>query len=373
MFDTLRTAVTREHGKRARVSPVEVFRAYQLLFGREPENDRVVAEHVAAHTEIWSLLASLMSSDEFRSRTHAVPSPKTTLDWRAMLSRFHQKDIKPRPGFITDFLGIHTDLPFLDQQARASGLVEDLPVAGGFHCSAAEWIAALRGVELAGDDFVAVELGAGWGAWMAALCRASQIKGAKRTRAIGCEADELHCQMLHEHLQTNGFSRQDYQLFSGAVGPVRGIALFPVSEDSSNDWGLRPIFCNSEEEADQFVRNPQNLADYRGFKFRSYARVPCFTLSDIIAGADHVDVMHSDIQGGEFDLIEQNLEQLRSQVGYLAIGTHSRVIEGALISLLSASGWKLEVEEPCAFDIAHAQFSPQIDGVQGWRNLTVHP
>jgi len=373
MFDALGASVVDGRQKPSRISPGEVIRAYRLLFGREPENRTVISQHVAAHQEIWSLLASLMTADEFHLRASTPPLPKTSVDWQALLARFQQQGLEPRPGYVTDFLGIQTNLPFLNAQARLSGYVEGLPLAGGFHCSAAEWIAALRGVELAGDDFVAVELGAGWGAWMAALCRAAQIQGASRTRAIGCEADELHCQMVHEHLENNGFSIHEYQLFSGAVGPVRGVALFPVSKDSSNDWGMRPIFCSDEAEADEFVRAPHKHADYRGFKFGSYGRVPCFTLPDIIAGVDHVDVMHIDIQGGEFDLVAQNLRLLNDQVGYLAIGTHSRSIEGRLIDLLNGAGWGLEVEEPCTFDFANASSSPCVDGIQGWRNKKLRP
>jgi len=363
----LATRATRLGG----VSRDEVIRGYRLLFGREPENDAVIAEHQAAHSDAWSFMASLLHSKEFATRAAATRVPRATFDWESLLARYQQRGLDARPGYVTDFLGIHTNLPFLNDQQRSEGFIEGLPTAGGFHCSAAEWAAALRGVELADDDFVCVELGAGWGAWMAALCRAAQIQGAWRTRAIGCEADALHCRMLHEHLKVNGFEEREYRLFEGAVGPTTGIALFPVSEDSANDWGMRPVFCASDSEADQYVADPQ--PDYRGFTFRQWHRVPCFSLADILAEAKHVDVMHVDIQGGEADLVEQNLELLCQRVAYLAIGTHSRPIEGQLITTLKAAGWKLEVEETCSFDMSEDHFQPLVDGMQGWRNIRLRP
>lgn len=355
------------------LTPQDVRQAYRLLFDRQPESDEVVEQHAGAHDDVWSFLRTLMDAPEFRNRVADFANPRTTLDWRALRARFEQPHAPTRPGYVTDFLGLQTRADFLGAAARFEGRIDGLPVAGDAHCSPAEWIAGLRGVELAGEDFVAVELGAGWGAWMAILSRAARIRGAKRTLVIGCEADELHCRMMREHLAANGLAPRDYRLFEGAVGPRRGVAIFPICEDSRNDWGLRPVFCRTEREAEAIVADPAAHADYRGFQFKGFHRVSCFTLADVMEGVDRVDVMHIDIQGGEFDLIEQNLELLHCRVGYLAIGTHSRTIEGQLIAALSAAGWVLEVEEPCSFDIAQASFPPLVDGLQGWRNTALRP
>jgi FkbM family methyltransferase len=356
-----------------RLTPYEVRQAYRLLFDRPPESAEVIEQHASAHADVWSLLRSLMESAEFRGRAADFSPPRTTLDGQALRARFEQPQAPLRAGYLTDFLGLHTRVDFLGPNAPSEGRIDSLPVAGDAHCSPAEWIAGLRGVELAGEDFVCVELGAGWGAWMAILSRAARLLGAKRTFAIGCEADEQHCRMLREHLATNGLSPRDYRLFEGAVGPRRGVAIFPQCEDSRDDWGLRPVFCRNEREAEAFVTDPQSHADYRGFQFKCFQRVACFTLADLLEGIKQVDVMHIDIQGGEFELIEQNLELLQHRVGYLAVGTHSRTIEGRLMAALSAADWVLEVEEPCSFDITQPGFPPQVDGVQGWRNKRLRP
>jgi FkbM family methyltransferase len=351
----------------------EIRQAYRLLFDRPPESDEVIGHHAAAHTEVWSLLRTLMDAPEFRDRVADFAAPRTALDWRALRARFEQKQAPTRPGYITDFLGLQTRAEFLGRASHFEGRIDGLPVAGDAHCSPAEWIAGLRGVELGSDDFVCVELGAGWGAWMAILSRAARLRGAKRTLAIGCEADTMHCRMIREHLAHNGLTARDYRLFEGAVGPRRGVAIFPQCENSRDDWGLRPVFCRTEREAEAIVADPQSHADYRGFTFKGFQRVSCYTLADLLEGVNHVDVMHIDIQGGEFELIEQNLQLLQRRVGYLAIGTHGRAIEGQLIATLSAANWVLEVEEPCSFDIAQPGFPPLVDGMQGWRNQTLCP
>jgi hypothetical protein len=356
-----------------RVAPHDVREAYRLLFNRWPENAAIVEEHASAHDDVWSLLRTLMDAAEFRNRVAELALPRTTLDWRALRARFEQPQAPTRPGYLTDFLGLHTRADFFGSAAQFEGRTDSLPVAGDAYCSPAEWIAGLRGVELSGEDFVAVELGAGWGAWMAILSRAARIRGAKRTLAIGCEADELHCRMVREHLAANGFSPRDYRLFEGAIGPRRGVAVFPMCEDSRLDWGLRPVFCRTEREAAALIADPATHADYRGFQFKGFRRVSCYTLADIMDGLSHVDVMHIDIQGGEFELVEQNLALLQHRVAYLAIGTHGRTIEGQLIAALTDAGWLLEVEEPCSFDIGQAGYPPQVDGMQGWRNLALRP
>lgn len=352
-----------------RLETHDVVRAYRVLFDREPESPEVIEEHASSYAEPTSLWEVLLGSAEFRRRVEDLVEPRTVLDWRALRARFNQPDALTLPGHVTDFLGIHTRSDYLGNEKQLEGRIDGLPVAGDARCSAAEWIAGLRGVELAaGDRFVMVELGAGWGAWMATLSRAARLRGIPHTLAIGCEADALHCKMLHEHLTLNGFTPDDFRLFQGAVGTHSGVALFPKSSNSAEDWGMRPIFCASQEEAAKIETDPSSHLDYRGYQFAGFDQVRCYSLAEIMAEVDHVDVLHIDVQGSEVELIEHNLELLGRLVGYLIVGTHSREIEGRLLALLTHAGWTLEVEDACRFDLRNRNFPPMVDGVQGWRS-----
>ena len=127
------------------------------------------------------------------------------------------------------------------------------------------------------------------------------------------------------------------------------------------------MFCSGEREADAIVDN-SDFEDYRGFKFAQLEKVPVISLRDVMDGSSKVDLLHIDIQGGEFEIVEANLPLLADRVRYLVIGTHSRTIEGDLIRTLGTSGWELEVEKPCTFDLRHPRHSVVVDGTQGWLN-----
>lgn len=117
-----------------------VNRAYRLLFDREPESAEVVSMHVDHHKDVWSLLASLIDGDEFRARTGQRANNRTTLDAAELLHRYEQADRPYRRGFITNFLGIQTNVSFLGDLKGSEGYVAGLPIPGDFHCSISEWI-----------------------------------------------------------------------------------------------------------------------------------------------------------------------------------------------------------------------------------------
>jgi FkbM family methyltransferase len=357
----------------SRLDASSVTRAFELLFHRPPESAYVVQHFLERHSDIWSLLTVLMACPEFTERNRpaaAHAAPRTTLDWQPLIERFAQPNLVARPGYITNFLGVITSVSYIARLNDAPGHVEGVPRGHNFHCHVSEWIAGLRGVELSGDDFVVVELGAGWGPWMVNLCRAAQIQGAKRVLAIGCEADETHCQYLTRHLAENGFT-DHARVFQGAIGLDKGYTLFPIPDDAAGDWAMRPIFCKTQQEAQAILDDPQVHRDHRGLSFKGYRSVPCYSLTEVLEGVDVVDVLHIDVQGTELELVRHNLQLLKRRVRYLVIGTHSRRIEGGLIESLLSEGWELEVEEPCTFDIKHPWFEVQLDGTQGWRNPTL--
>ena len=109
--------------------------------------------------------------------------------------------------------------------------------------------------------------------------------------------------------------------------------------------------------------------DYRGKRVRNL-RVQGYPLAEIL-GTSKVNLLHIDIQGSELELVQANLELIARQVDAMMIGTHSRVIEGALIELLYANGWRLELEKPCRVawtaHPASQQAMTETDGCQYWR------
>ena len=84
------------------------------------------------------------------------------------------------------------------------------------------------------------------------------------------------------------------------------------------------------------------------------------------------DLVHIDVQGSEVEICRAGLAGLQERVRWLVIGTHSRVIEGALIALLRDAGWVLENEKPCRFTFSPTALDlvamTTLDGTQVWRN-----
>ena len=92
-------------------------------------------------------------------------------------------------------------------------------------------------------------------------------------------------------------------------------------------------------------------------------------LDNILSDLLRIDLLHIDIQGGEHDLIAASQYVLAEKVAYLIIGTHSRVIDGDLVRILTSNGWKLEFEKPSTFRVdLKGQLTNIMDGTQAWRN-----
>jgi FkbM family methyltransferase len=145
------------------------------------------------------------------------------------------------------------------------------------------------------------------------------------------------------------------RLIQGAAGAREGVLWFPKLNIA--DLGA----AASSEKVEQ---------DYRGADVESY-QVKAHSLADILGGVDHVDLLHVDIQGSEFDLLRHNLDLLAAKVDAMLIGTHSRKIEGDLVELLLGAGWRLHREKPCR--VNWTLETPDLtgrtitDGCQYWR------
>jgi hypothetical protein len=277
-------------------------------------------------------------------------------DPEEIIRRHAAPSLTPRPGFLTNFLGVVIDPKFfpsiLDDRA---GTVEGIPIPANWHADIAEWGAALRAVDLARGTFIVVELGCGWGCWLNNTGIAARRTGL-RTHLIGVEGDRGHVGFAEEATVANGFASSERTLHHGIAAAASGVALFPRQDRAGVKWGLEPIFGATEAQREAAVASGD------------YEVLPMVSLSEVMTGHPRVDLLHVDIQGSEADLVEASLDLLGEKVAYLLIGTHSRPIEGRLIASLRAAGWRLEIERPAFLNPDDLPGSVTVDGVQGWRN-----
>jgi hypothetical protein len=282
-------------------------------------------------------------------------------DAEATIRRHAVADLAPTPGYLTNFLGVRIDPKFFPGiLAGRAGQVEGIPIPANWHADIAEFAAALRAVELAQERFTIIELGCGWGCWLNNAGAAARRAGLA-VHLIGVEGDEGHIGFAREACAVNGFTPDQVTLHHGIAAPAGGVALFPRQNQAGVKWGLEPVFGATEAETQAALAAG------------SHDALPMIALADLTAGHDRIDLLHIDIQGGETSFIAGCLPILAARVAYILVGTHARQIEGRIMEMLLAEGWRLEIERPAIFALEGGVPDIRVDGVQGWRNPRLVP
>lgn len=261
------------------------------------------------------------------------------------------------PGYFTNFIGVETSLAvFPDVQPRGGCVFADLPIPtdklyGGAH----EYVALLQAVERRRNAgaITAVEIGAGWGPWIAAVGVVCARLGFRRIELVGVEADPFRFEFMRQHLAHNLEKYSDAErpeivcrTLCAAVWPENTKLFFPVIDPSRDHGGAA-----TAEAKDQ---------DYRGVAIPHRA-VTGLTLETICRPLDKIDYMHWDIQGAELDVAFSCHAYLSAHVKSLFIGTHSPRMEGGLIQLFHKMQWDLVHYQPCVFHYDKSR--PSVEGM----------
>ena len=332
---------------------------YRAILNRNPD-PAGVEHHVRdlRETGFERVLRSFLGSVESQTQTRPGPlwNYTATFDPVRTVLAHENHARRPVPGHRVNYLGVAVNVTRFAPDLRLANVVEPAPIPNNWHTDLAEMGAALRAVERSGDSFVMAELGCGWGCWMAISAAAARLAG-KTAFAIGVEADEGHLDFAREAMATNAIAPSEYRLVAGIAAARTGTAFFPIQERAGLHWGLKPVF----DAAPAQVEVLRQSGDYREMK--------TVALDEAIGDHSRIDLLHVDIQGGEGELLRNSIDVLNRKVGYIVVGTHSRMIDGEIIGLLQADGgWRLEIERPTLFTIHDGEFVTRIDGVQGWRN-----
>lgn len=279
----------------------------------------------------------------------------SSFDAIATIERHAISGQQPKPGFVTNFLGVRTATKFfpgiLDDK---SGTVEPVPIPANWHADIAEWGSALRAVELSGPEFTILELGCGWGCWLNNSGAAARRMG-KKVNLFGIEGDKHHVGFAHEALKENGFGEDEYTIVHGVAASKNGAALFPIVSTAGASWGSAPILNATRSQ----------IAEAK--KAGGYETIKSFSI-DNITGKKVIDLLHIDIQGGEEQLIRDSIGIINGYVRFILIGTHSRSIEANVLALLLDNGWLLELERPAINNIINGKPVIAVDGVLFLRN-----
>jgi len=173
---------------------------YRVLLGRPPENDAIVQHQLKSAPTVLKLLQNLSGSQEFLDRVHLLGdcpphSPfsylNSSIDVERIIQTYIAQDRRPRAGHFVNFLGVAVPTKVMSFLHDKGGQLDHLPIPSNFHADMAEWGAALRAVDLAREQFNMIELGCGWGCWMANTGVAAKKRGL-RIHVSGVEGDPTH-------------------------------------------------------------------------------------------------------------------------------------------------------------------------------------
>lgn len=272
-----------------------------------------------------------------------------------VIARFWNREAVPHPDLATNFLGTRIPPKVHPPKLNAlRGRVEPPPNPGNWHADIAEWAAALRAVNQSTDTFRIIELGCGWGCWLTNTGVAARAIG-RRVDLIGVEGNHLHLVNAEQTLRLNDFGPEAFTLFHGIAAPREGKALFPSPDAEKTIWNGEAVFYPDAATLKRAEADP------------AVQVLDCYPLARLSDGK-RVDLLHIDIQGAETDYVAGNMHDIDKLVARVLIGTHSRSIEGHLMDMFLAAGWRLEMERPALIPLKAGKPHTTIDGVQMWAN-----
>ncbi len=281
-----------------------------------------------------------------------------------LIQKYEDKDRKPVKGYMVDYFGSKINVNFYSQlHLKDDVLGLPIPSDGVFY-DFIEYLGTALAVDTASkESLTAIELGAGIGTWIVKAALLARRAGIRKITVVGVEADRQHFKWMKQHFSENGlkpkiFSGLKICLFNSAVSADDKFLYFPELGKDHEDWGAAA--------SSDFTNN-----DYRGLQIIS-KKIPAIPINELLSKYKCVDLLHMDIQGSEFGVMNCGINELNKRARVMVIGTHSRKIEGDLIDLLFKNKWKLKHEKPCHFIFNENANSLEamtlLDGTQLWVN-----
>jgi len=268
------------------------------------------------------------------------PPKRDTPEHHEVFHRFPCWEGFAPEGFRVNFLGVKT---------RAGDWLTGEPAPGGYQKTAYpsfdeeyfEWLDLLHTVTLAKHHFTMLELGAGWGRWLANAAFALQQSSRLPYRLVGVEAEPTHFAWMEEHLRENGVDVGRCRLIQAAVTDRDGEVGFHTG----------------------------NPAGWYGQSIGGPTRVRAVSLATLLEPLERVDLIDLDLQGVELRALRAGAAPLNEKVKCVHTGTHSSKIEAGLRSLFRRLGWENLHDFPAGQSARTAWGTIHFaDGVQAWLN-----
>lgn len=314
-----------------------------------------------------------------------IRTPTETPEYRERLDRIPQiKLSEPRieGEYIVDCLGGRTSRGYLgmspEEWARHSfgGILDAF--APSFSEDYYDWIDLLDAVPDRSAPFTMVELGAGYGRWLAHGGNLCVKVGRPLGLLVGCEAEPSHFRWMREHLRENGHPPECCRLHEAAVAETGGTLPFYVGVPAN--WYGQSIAANVLQHGS--FRRP-NIGRFlrrllgKERPMDSVRLVRAVPLGDVVGELGVVDFMHVDIQGAEYDVLSAARHLVDAKVRSIHVGTHSpdveatrgRDMDASIGNLFASLGWTPKFHVKPGESVAlHGRTIKFVDGVQSWAN-----
>ena len=238
----------------------------------------------------------------------------------------------PLDGYFIDFLGVKTRVSYFDEKTCwLSGKVFGLPEPDALiFFEYEEWEGVMAALREAENRFTCMELGCGWGPWLAICEAAAKMRGIDSVDLIGVEADHTQLGYLRTHFRDNGIDPERHTIIQAAI---------------------------DDHDAPSSPQHPGGA--------------PLLALGTLLSNHGLIDLIHCDIQFAESRAFRKGIDAVTKHVKRVVVGTHSRKIEDELIETFVDAGWRMEFETPCKYVIGGGRPNLLADGAQVWKNVHI--
>lgn len=263
----------------------------------------------------------------------------------------------------------------------------------GFRAGPIEWAAFALAVQLTIDESgpaSMIECGASQGLWALPWIRVLGSAPAKKSKnPLRRNVTALAIEASASQIQAREFwEAQDL----GVQGTVNGKDLRFRDKQWEANWIQRAVvakdgpvfFPKISVDTDNGAQATDSTSDIdvRGMPVE-YDRVEGVRLGSLISRQDYLDFLHLDLQGTELEMLRSGeFECLRSRVGVVLLGTHSRASEDEALRIMPQLGFTLLAEETCQFtqvlrpnpdepDASDYRTALIVDGEQFWVSKSV--
>ncbi|MFV3128033.1 FkbM family methyltransferase [Niveispirillum sp. KHB5.9] len=275
-----------------------------------------------------------------------------------IFERFDMQIPHDEEGFHVNNVGVRTSLdydkPLVMERLPGmltSGAVPFRRSAGNPHLPEPlsedyyEWIDLLTAIAEAKDHFVMIELGAGYGRWLANAAKAlDRFRGPRIGSRFFCgvEMQGMQFQWLQSHLDLNGVTAEQRLLLHTGVSDAVSYEIMELRKSTDYSTAIQQI---PGDILKKYYEAGEHLLQVDGVAL-PYLIIKVVPLSDVLREAvgqgGVVDFMTIDIQGAELRAIEAAIDPVSRQVKRMHIGTHARDIEDRLRPLLEQNGWIID-------------------------------